>query len=177
MESPDPLLVVCDAGPVIHLDELDSLDTLRGFQNIILPGHVWSEIRRHRPLLTISDIPTAQIVAPEKPPSPRLLAIADAFALDLGEREALVLTEQYHVGLFLTDDAAARLAAESLGLEVHGTLGILVRAIRQRYRSRDQVIESLTQIPKRSTLHTAATLLEKVIARVKSAPPGPFSGN
>ena len=27
--DPEPLIVVCDAGPIIHLDELDCLDLLR----------------------------------------------------------------------------------------------------------------------------------------------------
>ncbi len=42
-------VVVCDAGPIIHLDELRSLDLLRAFQEILVPYPVWEEVQRHRP--------------------------------------------------------------------------------------------------------------------------------
>jgi len=43
------ITVVCDAGPVIHLDELGCLDLLNDFQEVLLPNTVWEEIKRHRP--------------------------------------------------------------------------------------------------------------------------------
>jgi len=42
--------VVCDAGPIIHLDELNCLDLFADFQEILIPDTVWKEIKRHRPL-------------------------------------------------------------------------------------------------------------------------------
>ena len=41
--------VVCDAGPLIHLDELDSLDLLRDFGSVLIPDLVWQEVEHHRP--------------------------------------------------------------------------------------------------------------------------------
>jgi hypothetical protein len=35
-----PLRVICDAGPIIHLDELDCLDLLNDFKELILPATV-----------------------------------------------------------------------------------------------------------------------------------------
>ena len=51
METIDsgPAQVVCDAGPVIHLDELGCLDLLQDFPRVILPGAVRREIEHHRP--------------------------------------------------------------------------------------------------------------------------------
>ena len=43
------MTVVCDAGPVIHLDELGCLHLLSDFQEIFLPDTVWKEIGQHRP--------------------------------------------------------------------------------------------------------------------------------
>ena len=40
--------VVCDAGPIIHLDELGCLDLLGDFQEISLSDTVWKEISRYR---------------------------------------------------------------------------------------------------------------------------------
>jgi predicted nucleic acid-binding protein len=70
--------------------------------------------------------------------------------------------------LFLCDDAAARFAAESLGFEVHGTIGVLVRSIRRGLRARDDVIAILSDLPQRSTLYVSAALLARVITQVRS---------
>lgn len=40
---------VCDAGPVIHLDELGSLDLLSDFHPLLISKTVQSEIIKHRP--------------------------------------------------------------------------------------------------------------------------------
>ena len=40
---------VCDAGPVIHPDELGCLDLLSDFQEIFLSDTVWKEIKQYRP--------------------------------------------------------------------------------------------------------------------------------
>jgi predicted nucleic acid-binding protein len=48
--------------------------------------------------------------------------------LDAGEAEAIALAHQLTADWILTDDAAARLFAQQLGLEVHGSLGVLLWA-------------------------------------------------
>jgi predicted nucleic acid-binding protein len=45
------------------------------------------------------------------------------------------------------------LAAMTLGYRVHGSIGILLRAIRRGHRSKDEVITVLRELPVRSTLH------------------------
>ena len=45
--------VVCDAGPLIHLDELDGLWLLDGFEPLLVPGQVWHEVALHRSTLHI----------------------------------------------------------------------------------------------------------------------------
>ena len=42
------VVVIADAGPLIHLDELSSLDLLADFGNIIVPNAVWCEVENHR---------------------------------------------------------------------------------------------------------------------------------
>ncbi len=41
--------VICDAGPIIHLDEINCLNLLNDFEEIILPFSVEREIELHRP--------------------------------------------------------------------------------------------------------------------------------
>ncbi|MBI3813901.1 MAG: hypothetical protein HY279_05475 [Nitrospinae bacterium] len=69
--------------------------------------------------------------------------------------------------IFLTDDAAARIAGEELGYKVHGTIGIILRAIRKKMRTPKDVLELLNRIPKETTLFLRPALLEKIIQKVE----------
>ncbi len=48
-----PPLVVCDAGPLIHLDEVGALDLLTDFADVLVPEAVWQEVKHHRPAALI----------------------------------------------------------------------------------------------------------------------------
>ena len=76
------------------------------------------------------------------------------------------MTIEHGPGLFLTDDTAARLAVGSLGIAIHGTHGILIRALRRRQRSKQKIIDTLQSLPTRSTLHLKHSLLDEVIGQV-----------
>ncbi len=42
-------MVVADAGPLIHLDELNCLSLLADFHEVHVPETVWAEVLQHRP--------------------------------------------------------------------------------------------------------------------------------
>ncbi len=48
MMNRSALDVVCDAGPLIHLDELGCPDLLADFQTVFVPEQVWREVEFHR---------------------------------------------------------------------------------------------------------------------------------
>ena len=84
------------------------------------------------------------------------------FSLDAGETEALALMERNPQSIFLTDDASARLVAEQMRFNVHGTIGILIRSIRRRQRNPKEVLLTLSEIPLKSTLHIKPSLLNEI---------------
>lgn len=89
------------------------------------------------------------------------------FSLHAGEIQALHIAHEYQTDLLLTDDTAARLAAKSAGMAVHGTLGILLRAIRTQQKTSAEVLSILHRIPEQSTLHIKPSFLEEVIRQVE----------
>jgi len=160
---------VCDAGPLIHLDELGSLDLMEGFAPLIIPETVCREATRHRPGLSLETVPGAVVVSDPQSYEPAMLSLFRRFDLDAGERTALGLMAERRVALLLCDDSAARLAAETLGWAVRGTIGVLVRAIRRGTRTAAQVRTLLLALPERSSLHLSPALLERVIAQLPHA--------
>jgi predicted nucleic acid-binding protein len=158
--------VVCEAGPLIHLDELDRLSLLADFEAVIISEQVWQEVAQHRPqALHQTAVPlerTEVVISPQ----PAFQALVKALSLDLGEQAALSLMEQQPQAIFLTDDAAARLAAVTLGYRVHGTIGVLLRAVRRQQRSRAEVTAILQKLPTQSTLHIRTSLLQEIISKL-----------
>jgi predicted nucleic acid-binding protein len=167
-ESTDRV-VVCDAGPLIHLDELGSLELLSDFADILVPSVVWSEVQRHRPaLFKCRGVPLRRVIASGRLPAD-LQAIARLLALDRGEIRALQIARLHSTDLLLTDDTAARLAARILAIPVHGTIGILLRAIRRGQRRIDEVIELLRSLPSSSSLHIKRSLLDDIIQQLEKS--------
>jgi predicted nucleic acid-binding protein len=160
---------VCDSGPLIHLDELDCIDLLQDFSTVWVPEAVREEVRGHRPH-ALEHEGTPFHAAREEPRSdPRLAALVHTLALDRGEQEALHLASSLPGAILLTDDSAARVAAGALGLEVHGSIGVIIRSIRMRRRSRHEVLLLLRGIPKRSSLYIRPSLLAEICRDVEAS--------
>lgn len=160
-------VVVCDAGPLIHLDELDALDLLGDFPEVLVPEAVWREVLKHRPsALEKKTVVLVRITPSCEQTTPLLRGLFETMSLHRGEQEALALATKYGDALLLTDDTAARLAAGVLGIGVHGTIGMLIRAIRRAQRTKEQVLELLRAIPAKSTLHLKRSFLAKIIDQV-----------
>ena len=127
------MIVVADAGPIIHLSLVRLLRLLPGFyQQILVPDLVYNEVVVDGDTLPGSaELRRAKWVevvphAPEVPLFQLLRA-----QLDPGEAAAICLAVARKPALVLSDDRPARLTAEQLGLSVRGTLGILVEAKRR----------------------------------------------
>ena len=158
--------IVCDAGPIIHLDELGCLDILADFKEIILPFSVVEEIEKHRPFALTVNLPF-RILHPQNPTDGSLAAMCKIFALDRGETESLIIMMNYPDAIFLTDDASARMVAERMGFRVHGTIGVIVRTIRRGKKSPTGVLSIIGSIPSKSTLFIKSELLKEVALRIK----------
>lgn len=170
MEPIEPsATIVADAGPLIHLDELSCLDLLADFAAVLVPDVVWEEVRRHRPQALESRKCRLDRRAIAISSEPEIQALFRVFALDAGEQAALSCMRAHPGAILLTDDAAARLAAKALRYRSHGTIGILLRAIRRGQRSRAEILVVLREIPKRSTLHLRQDLLRDIIEEVERA--------
>lgn len=166
VKSSPPLKVVCDTGPLIHLDELGCIDLLQEF-TVFVPDVVWKEVLQHRPAALEQSVTELVFMQVAFPYELGLQTLARALALDAGELAALALMHQHPGAILLTDDTAARLAAEQLGMPAHGTIGILLRAIRRNLRTPKEVLALLETLPDKSTLHIRPALLETIIAYVR----------
>jgi predicted nucleic acid-binding protein len=162
-----PSVVVCDAGPLIHLDEVGWLDLLADFAQVFVPNVVCEEVEKHRPAALQNPGVSFQRVNPSGAVPDELNALAQIFTLHAGEWEALRVAMGIPAGILLSDDTAARMAAQNLRIETHGTIGILIRAIRRKQRTKEEVLSVLRSLPECSTLHLKRSLLDQVMSMVE----------
>lgn len=138
-EVESPPVVVCDAGPLIHLDELGCLDLLCDFREVFVCETVWSEVARYRPAALRRRRVRLQLAEAISEANAEVIELARTFSLAAGEFESLCLMATLPHAFLLTDDAAARLVAGKLGYPVHGTIGVVVRSMRRGQRTKRQV--------------------------------------
>jgi len=165
---------VVDAGPLIHLAEVDGLALLRIFAVLHIPDAVWSEtIRPHRvrevDLTELRNIhrhtlPQAQVA--------QFLQDTGLEGLQTGDVESLYLCQHTQVSTLLTDDLSVREAAKQLLLTPVGSLGIVVRAYRAGHISLADAEHYLNALYNTSSLFVTRAIVELAIEqlRVSSAP-------
>jgi len=120
-------IIVSDTGPLLHLSEAGAVDLLSLAGDVLIPALVAVEFESNAQ--NWSPPQWARIVELEKTARQKAEKWVKASQIDRGEAEAIALAMQENADWLLTDDAQARQFAEVNGLEVHGSIGILLWSI------------------------------------------------
>ncbi len=134
---------------------------------ILIGPAVIQEVQRKRPNLFVKVSIPFVALPPVFPTDQMLIAMCRAFSLAAGECEALAVMQRNPAALFLTDDSAARLVAERIGYEVHGTIGVLLRSIRRTQLTPREVLGVLDSIPQKCSLFIRPSLLDEIKLQIK----------
>ena len=161
--SAGEIIAVLDAGPLIHLDELGSLNLLAGYREVLLPEIVEQEARKHRPAIAIDAIPGLVRVSPQPAAEESMFELAARFGLHAGELAAIAVLKEHHGDCLLSDDAAARAMAEAVGFQVRGTVGLILRGWQRKQISKAAAQDLLKALPAKSTLHLRPGFLARVL--------------
>jgi predicted nucleic acid-binding protein len=164
-------VVLCDASPLMTLGKLNRLDLLASlFSEVQIPRAVYDEVVTQGLTRGAADAVTVRLFwqSHQWPivdvPETTVSAYVPPMVLDPGELEVLALAQSLADPLVLLDDEVARAEARRLKLRLCGTLGILVRAYRQRLLSFDQAELLIREIAARPDIWIAARLCEQVLA-------------
>lgn len=118
-------IVVYDTGSLLHLVEANIINLLPLAGEIIIPSAVSKEFERNASGIKLPD----WVIVKELEEPYKKKALEWKKQIDEGESAAIALTMQMQAEWLLTDDAAARQFGESLGLEIHGSIGLLLWAV------------------------------------------------
>jgi predicted nucleic acid-binding protein len=152
---------VCDAGPLIHLAEISRSSLLAQFSPLFVPVSVVKEVRGFVPRL-----PVVRKVAVTQAQRQHALA-RSRVALHAGELDCLAVCLRRPRLVFLTDDWDARDAATRMGIETHGSVGIIVRACRVGLLDGEQAEATLRMLNSVSSLFIASEIIELAIEQLR----------
>lgn len=122
--------VICNTSPLQYLHQIGHLDLLpRLVGSIIVPSAVVDELAVGRAAgVALPDPAALEWVVIQRPASEKALRLITD--LGPGESEVLMLGLELPDSVLILDDGLARRVAESLGLRLTGTLGLLLDAKR-----------------------------------------------
>lgn len=153
---------VFDASPLIFLDRLGYVSSLRELYRVVLPEAVARELLV-RPRSPGGDIPGQPWVERLTPAANSFRHVrAETPAVDPGETAAIALALDLSA-LVVLDDRRARRRALRAGLRITGTLGILIVMHRSGLTVRD--IESDVALLERAGMRISPTLRRDVLGR------------
>ena len=134
-------MIVFNTSPLLYLAKLGKLELLKDLFNIILiPEAVYEEA-----VINGKDYADSKIVQKainEGWIKIKLIHVKNKEfneELDIGELEAIELAKNLNAKLLLIDDAPARAIAESFGLNVKGTLYVLLKAYKKSIINKNDV--------------------------------------
>ena len=160
-------LIVCDTGPILHLKEANLLELLQKAGKVCIPKMVDIELKKLYPLWG-KYRPEWILIDPLLPnETTQAESLFLSGLLDFGEAEAIILAKRLKPEWFLTDDTETRILANSLGMEVHGSLGIVLwsAAIGQiNYIESKEALDSLSK----TSLWISRDILSEALKALKT---------
>lgn len=147
-----PEVAVVDAGPIIHLAQVDALDLLSVFERVLVPRTVYFELSDEglRSQLEAVGCDLIDVTVNESLAS-----------LDSGETAAITLAMEIDDAVLLTDDLDARDAAIRRNIEVHGSIGAIVVAYTRGYLDRTEAETAMRSLHRDASLFVTGAVVER----------------
>ncbi len=147
-------MIVSNSGPLIHLAQIDRLNLIKElFEEVIIPYEVKLEvIDRGKDegmadaFLIESEVENGWIVVANKHNN-KIKEIAESAGIDVGEASAIMLAKKLKYPI-LIDDLAARRFAIGLGLEVIGSIGVLIKSAKLQKIPKNEALDATDKLAK-----------------------------
>ncbi len=163
------MIVVSDTTPLISLMKIGQLNLLHQlFGEVQIPNAVYDELvsntrfpdesRQIRECWFIKRVDVADVQ------SVRL--IRRSTGLDAGESEAIVLADSMSASLLLMDEAKGRQVAMQMGIQLMGTIGMLLVAYREKLLSKEEILQCI-DILKINGRHISEKLYKQLLEKLQ----------
>ncbi len=153
--------VCSDTGPILHLYEIKREDLFLIFDKIYVSNEVLEELKKY------SIIKFPNNIKIEKVNVEQVALLVNKYLLGLGESSALWLCLSLKIPTLLTDDLEVRDTAIILGLKPVGTLGIILRAMREKIINKQEARNIIFNLPSHSSLFITKDLIDYALSEIE----------
>mgnify|MGYP001562636200 CR=1 FL=1 len=154
---------VSNTGPILHLNEINFIKALAIFSRILIPEAVSGELKKYKVRMPLY----VKLINLNSNSKDKVKFLTNQYSLGIGEAEAIALALQESPNYFLTDDLEARQVAKSYDIEVHGTIGIMLRAFRRKIIDKKSAIEKIKALKTNSSLFITQDLVNEAIKAIR----------
>ena len=161
-------MVISDATVLIALARAGYLWLLKKlWGSVIIPDAVYLETMKGLPGKSeIDEAVNSGWIKVQKVQNQRVVRFLQGDLRGRGECECIILTEEIDVKTVLIDDKKARKIARQAGIEVIGTLGLLVMAAREEILSREEAIKVIHLLVE-NDFRLSEPVVQKAISLIK----------
>ena len=165
------MIVVADAGPLIHLSAIGQLELIhRLAPEVLVPQGVFDEVvAAGAGLPGAAEVGAAPWIRVVTPTRGDVVAALLGGGLQVGEAQAIAVAVELGAEWLLIDERQGRLTAEAMGVPVVGTIGILIAA---KARGDLQALAPHLQALRASGLWLSDALIARVLRSVGERPDG-----
>ena len=146
-------MIISNAGPLIHLAKIGRLNLLKElFECVIIPETVELEVvergkERGAPDAFLIENEVGKWIVVVEDINDKVQEIAKRAGIDMGEAIVIMLAREKEYPV-LIDDLAARRFAIGMGLEVAGSIGVLIKAVKAGINSKEESLDDLKKLAK-----------------------------
>lgn len=172
------MIVVSDTTPLISLMKISRLDLLPElFGEVMIPTAVFEELTSNLSYQAeaqqIRDAAFIRVISVDDP------TMVDDFrqstGLDLGESEAIIYANSAKADALLIDERRGRQVAKNMGLQLMGTVGIILVAHRKEILSQDEAEAALYGL-RNANIRISEELLQNALAMIQQGFDAPSFG-
>ena len=154
------IVAVADAGPIIHLGEVDALDLLEVVDELLIRETVRGELEEGGVPRGLTDLDFETVAAGDEQEV--------GSGLDEGETAALTVAADRDAVL-LTDDLAAREAATDADVDVHESIGVITLAFSRGEVTEEQAVGLMRSLQTETSLFVTDAVVEHGIEMLREA--------
>lgn len=155
---------VVDAGPFIHLHEIELMSLFGLFKRITTSGNILEECHKIRnEIKELKNLDIKKLTSTSKDFTKYLI---QKYKIDMGEASGIALCRQENIELFFTDDLEARSTANHLGFEARGSIAIILRSLRENMLSKDETKDAIKKLYHDSSLFMTEDLKDWTLREI-----------
>ena len=163
------MIVISDTTPIISLLKINQLELLyHRCGEVQVPDAVYEElisnVKFQKEAEKILRAEYVKKVVVEDKKSVTLLRRATG--LDAGESEAIILSDEIKADLLLMDELKGRQVAKQMGLNIMGTVGILMTSFDEELLSAEE-IEKCIDVLRSNGRHISEKLYEQLMEKIR----------